>query len=93
MVGKEFTDEDMFVGDKGHWQGKKFIDDVYHPIGQQILIGYAPVIRQAARANVDAAKLDNASGFLTINDALVYFPDLQHDYRDSYDYYVQKNQF
>ena len=83
----------MFVGDEGYWQGRKFIVDVYHPRGQQIFIGYEPIIRKVARANVDTAKLENASGYLTINEALVYFPELQQDYSASYDYYVKKNQF
>ena len=31
--------------------------------------------------------------YLTINETLLYFPDLQKKYQDSYEYYAKKNKF
>ena len=94
FLNKKFTDKKMHPEDKGLWGGRKYIDSVFK--NDQIYVGYSPDIRQAARSGGDSAKqdqVDNASGFLTVNETLDQFPSLKRKYKASYDYYVKKNKY
>jgi len=95
FLGKKFTDKKMHPDDKGYFKGKKIIDEVFKADGQTV-IGYAPDVREAAKTGGDANKQEqifNGSGYLTINEALLYYPSLKKKYKASYDWYVKKNKF
>lgn len=96
FLAKKFTDKKMHPEDKGLWGGRKIVDSVWRQKGEQIYIGYAPDIRKAAKTGGDSSKqeqIDNASGYLTVNEALAQFPALKRKYKASYDYFVKKNKF
>lgn len=96
FLDKKFTDKKMWPEDKGLWGGKKVVDSVWRQKGEQIYVGYAPDIRKAAKSGGDSSKqeqIDNASGYLTVNEALDQFPALKRKYKASYDFYVQKNSY
>ena len=51
---------------------------------------------KAAKTGGDSSKqeqIDNASGYLTVNEALAQFPALKRKYKASYDHFVKKNSF
>ena len=96
FLAKKFTDKKMHPEDKGLWGGRKIVDSVWRQKGEQIYIGYAPDIRKAAKTGGDSSKqeqIDNASGYLTVNEALAQFPALKRKYKASYDHFVKKNSF
>ena len=96
FLAKKFTDKKMHPEDKGLWGGRKIVDSVWRQKGEQIYIGYAPDIRKAAKTGGDSSKqeqIDNASGYLTVNEALAEFPALKRKYKASYDHFVKKNSF
>ena len=96
LLNKTFTDKKMHPEDKGYFKGKRIIDSVFKPKSEQIYVGYGPDIRTAAKTGGDKKKqeqIDDASGYLTINETLDYFPALKKKYQASYDYYVKKNKF
>ena len=72
------------------------MDSVWKQTGDQIYVGYAPDIRNAAKTSGDQDNEEhvaNAAGYLTVNEALKEFPDLKRKYKTSYDYYVSKNKY
>ena len=99
LLNKKFTDrKKMHPEDRRLWGGKKVIDSVFRNKGEQIHIGYAPDVAgaQKSRAKGDSSKqvdIDDASGYLTVNEALIYFPSLKKKFKASYDYYVKKNKY
>ena len=93
LVGQKFTDKKMHPDDKGLWRGKKKVVDVFKENRHQILVSYEPDIAQRTKDKAKEDDIDNASGYLTINETLLNFPDLQKKYQDSYEYYAKKNKF
>ena len=93
LVGKKFVDKKTHPDDKGLWRGKKVIVDIFKEARQQILVSFEPDIAKRTKDKAKDDDLDNASGYLTINETLLYFPDLQKKYQDSYEYYAKKNKF
>ena len=91
FVGKTFTDKKMHPEDRGLFRGQKIIDEVFYVKREQIYVGYAPNIRESAKAGAKEEDVNDASGYLTANEALKLFPDLKKKYKTSYDYYVHKN--
>ena len=93
LVNKKFIDKKMHPDDKGLWRGKKVIVDIFKETRQQILVSYEPDITKRTKDKAKDDDIDNASGYLTINETLLYFPDSQKKYQDSYEYYAKKNKF
>ncbi len=93
LVGKKFTDKKMHPDDKGFYKGKKIIVNIFKETRQQILVEYDPDISDKQKERAKQESIDNSSGVLTINETLLYFPDLQKKYLDSYEYYAKKNKF
>ncbi len=93
LVGLKFTDKKMHPDDKGLYRGKKIIDSVFKEVRQQILVSYDPDISDRTKERAKEDDIENASGVLTINETLLYFPDLQKKYLDSYQYYKRRNNF
>lgn len=93
LVGKKFTDKKMHPDDKGYWRGKRIINNVFKESRQQILVEYDPDISKSIREKAKEDHIENASGVLTINEILLYFPDIQKKNMDSYEYYKKKNKF
>jgi len=100
LLNKKFMDKKMHPEDKGLWGGLKVVDEVFHPKGEQIYIGYAPDLAGAAKTRTrkkgDPSKqedIDDASGYMTVNETLDYFPALKKKHKASWDYYAKKNKF
>ena len=93
FMKKTFIDKKMHPEDEGHWGGKKIIDSVWYQKREQIYIGYAPNITEKQYEKAKQEKIDNASGYLTVNEALDQFPSLKKKYKKSYDHYVKKNKY
>ena len=56
-------------------------------------MSYGPGITKRTKDKAKDDDLGNASGHLTINETLLYFPDLQKKYQDSCEYYAKKDKF
>lgn len=91
LIGKKFTDRKLHPDDKGLWQGKKIISSIFKD--KQILVEYDPDIRGSTLKKAKEDDVSNASGILTINETLLYFPKLKKKYLDTYEYYAKKNKF
>ena len=81
----------MWSRDKGLYKGMKIITSVMKLTRGQIVVVFEPNITDQVREKATVDDLANSSGYITVNETLLYFPDLKKKYIQSYDYYSARN--
>ena len=85
-----FHDKKMFAYDKGKYPNKVITDVIF--LNQPVVV-YEPLIKNTRRTKISEAEREDASGFITIHEALDYFPKIKEKYRESYVYFKEKNHY